>query len=390
MSCEGSESLSAALLVTSPKLLAPRRPHDGRLVGYLALGLLLCSQVGQAEVAQYIQTTLRFNKPYMVTWINHSTMALLVPANWRNGTREKLETVFGMRMRHIIALMAMLALVYTFGDYAWYLALPYTTVTEATALFNSQSVWAYFFSVLLLGEEVRTLKVVALLLSVGGIVVITTWADSGSDGHSVAANGTVPSMPPASPPSPAPPSNGFRGSRLVGDAFALGAAMAYALYEVLYKRGLGDGGSDDARLVNVATGLVGVCSIVIAAPGFPVLDSLGVEPFELPPSVTVTLWLALNASLALVYNASFMMSVARLSPLITSVGFMLTIPMASVVDVLWHHAPLTWADAGGGVLIVAGFGLLFSSDARWTKARGSPSGAAAHAAALETQTVGTR
>ena len=161
--------------------------------------------------------------------------------------------------------------------------------------------------------------------------------------------------------------------------------MAYALYEVLYKRGLGDGGSDDARLINVATGLVGVCSIVIAAPGFPVLDSLGVEPFELPPCVTVTLWLALNASLALVYNASFMMSVARLSPLITSVGFMLTIPMASVVDVLWHHAPLTWADLGGGVLIVAGFGLLFSTDAR-TKARGSPSGAAA----LETQTVGTR
>ena len=72
--------------------------------------------------------------------------------------------------------------------------------------------------------------------------------------------------------------------------------MAYALYEVLYKRGLGDGGSDDARLVNVATGLVGVCSIVIAAPGCPVLDSLGVEPFELPPSVTVTLWLALNGS----------------------------------------------------------------------------------------------
>ena len=354
-----SESLAASLLEPPAK---PRQLTKRVATGYVALALLICSWVAQSEVAQYIQATLGFNKPYFVTWLNHSAMALLVPAYWRSGTRAKLETEFGMSVQRVLALMAVLSILYTFGDYAWYLALPFTSVAEATALFNSQSVFAYFFSVILLNEALRPLKVLAMAISIGGICVITAFASDGGGGGGGSGwhNGSL-LVPPPSPPPPASGLELLGGSRLVGDAFAVGAASAYAAYEVLYKRGLGEAGSDDTRLVNVATGLVGCCSIVVSLPGFFALDA-GVERFEMPPTLGICLWLLLNAALALVYNACLMLSVARLSPLTTSVGCMLTIPLASLVDVLWHATPFTWADAAGATLIIGGFGLLLFAE----------------------------
>ena len=212
----------------------------------MALAFLVCSFVAQSEVAQYVQQALDFNKPFMVTWINHAAMGLLVPVFWRSGMKHRLEVEFAMPLRKILVLMSVLSLLYTLGDYAWYLALPYTSVAEATALFNSQSVFAYAFSVLLLGERLLALKVVAVLVALGGICVISAFAAKG-DVH--AENATF-------APSPPPPSStlDLRGSRLIGDCFAVGAAAAYAAYEVLYKRGLGESGSEDTALVNIATG----------------------------------------------------------------------------------------------------------------------------------------
>ena len=133
------------------------------LTGYLALSALICSWVAQSEVAQYILHG-GFNKPFLVLWINHGAMALLVPWHWRTGTRSKLESEFGMSLRHILALMSLLSILYTLGDYGWYLALPFISVTEATALFNSQAVFAYVFSVVLLGRDCFVQSLVTLFM----------------------------------------------------------------------------------------------------------------------------------------------------------------------------------------------------------------------------------
>ena len=54
---------------------------------------------------------------------------------------------------------------YTGADYAWYLALPRTTVAEGTVLFNCQSVFAYGLSVAVLGEALVLRKGAAVLVS---------------------------------------------------------------------------------------------------------------------------------------------------------------------------------------------------------------------------------
>ena len=62
-------------------------------------------------------------------------------------------------LRRVVALCGLLAVLYTLGDYVWYLALPLTSVAEATAIFNSQSIFTFALSVLLLGERVVAAKV---------------------------------------------------------------------------------------------------------------------------------------------------------------------------------------------------------------------------------------
>ena len=78
-------------------------------------------------------------------------------------------------------------------------------------------------------------------------------------------------------------------------------------------------------------------------------------------------WLALNAGLALVFNVCLLLCVACLSPLTTSVGCMVTIPLSVLVDFLWHGLEPGWGDAVGAVLVAGGFALLvFEPPSKWS------------------------
>ncbi len=47
-------------------------------VGFLFLGLVIVTWVAQAELAQFIQVGA-YNKPFLLTWCNHSFAVLLLP-----------------------------------------------------------------------------------------------------------------------------------------------------------------------------------------------------------------------------------------------------------------------------------------------------------------------
>ena len=82
-----------------------------------------------------------------------------------------------------------------------------------------------------------------------------------------------------------------------------------------------------------------------------------------PPDVAI----ALNAGLALVFNVCLLLCVACLSPLTTSVGCMVTIPLSVLVDFLWHSLEPGWGDAVGAVLVAGGFALLvFEPPSKWS------------------------
>jgi drug/metabolite transporter (DMT)-like permease len=333
------------------------------VLGYSCLALLVCAFVGQSEVAQYVQTTQGYNKPFFLTWLNHGAMGIILPllaahARFSDGSslRVRLEAVCRLPLHRIALVCCGLSLVYTLGDYIWYVSLDLTSVAEATALFNSQSAFTYAFSICLLGEQLRCAKLASVGISILGLAVIGAYG--GADAAPPAPPALLWSPSPVAAASPA-------GSRVLGDALVAGAAAAYALYEVSFARALRPGhAAADVLAVNALTGLVGVCSTVVTAPGIGLLHACGVETFQLPERGGMVGWIALSAGLALVFNVCLMLSVACLSPLTAALGCTLTIPLASLVDWLWHTQPPRPADLTGAAFIVAGFLLLLATQPR--------------------------
>ena len=147
------EALRKLLLTGVLSLLFPGTTAQLIVGVVLALAALILAWVGQAEVAQRIQTRLGYDKPWAVGWLNHGAMALLLPLVWLHDRRAFRK--LGASARAVALRCAFLALVYTLADYCWYLGLARTAVSEATALFNAQSVFTYALSVCVLGEKVR-------------------------------------------------------------------------------------------------------------------------------------------------------------------------------------------------------------------------------------------
>ena len=66
----------------------------------------------------------------------------------------------GTSRRRLLILGLTLGVAYFIADYLWYLALPYTTVFVATAIFNSNCVFVFILSVFFLNERLTFHKVV--------------------------------------------------------------------------------------------------------------------------------------------------------------------------------------------------------------------------------------
>ena len=87
------------------------------------------------------------------------------------------------------------------------------------------------------------------------------------------------------------------------------------------------------------------------------------EPFELP-STEALAFILINLALALAFNFAFLISITYTSPLITSVGCMLTIPLSAACDASLFGDTFPPSAVVGSAFVVGGFGLLTWADYR--------------------------
>lgn len=100
-----------------------------------------------------------------------------------------------------------------------------------------------------------------------------------------------------------------------------------------------------------------------ATPLTAVLDWISPDPLRLPTDRGVMGALALNAALSLVFNIALMMAITLTSsPLIVSVGCMLTIPITAIADFLLHGDRFSLGSVLGSAAVVAGFVALTAAD----------------------------
>ncbi len=182
-------------------------------------------------------------------------------------------------------------------------------VTDVTALWNTNALFAYVFTVYLFGHKWDARRLLAVLIATAGAAVVV-YGDSGSgkkSSESLAA--------PAVEEGPRAP--------LIGDLLTLVASLLYAAYQVAYKAYAAlpndpevvaddmysplavspdepiddlEVGSDaviwsHAHIIdplpfglhpNLLTLGIGICTLLVFWVPIPVLHILGIEPFELP------------------------------------------------------------------------------------------------------------
>eukprot|EP00727_Mastigamoeba_balamuthi_P001857 m51a1_g11669 hypothetical protein (297) ;mRNA; r:7564-8586 len=230
-------------------------------------------------------------------------------------------------------------------EYSWYLSLPRTSVSVNTAIYNSSPAFVFIFSIFLIRDRVTVCKVLALVASIAGVVVVAacTGAPASTEGSGSSAEGS-----------------GLSTADLVlGYVMLVFSTVTYALYGVLYNKYCVDP-ADPLSFKNTFafTASLGVSNILFFWVGIPILDKAGPERLDPRPSgSTIGILIGVGA-LAAAFQVFAQMAIMLSSPLFVSVTQLLTIPLGIATDAAINHYVMPAGGFGGIVLIVVGFVLI--------------------------------
>lgn len=125
-------------------------------------------------------------------------------------------------------------------------------------------VWTLGFGTLLKVEKFTIRKLIGVLASLAGIMLISSIDVSGDQDKN---RGSFPHK--------------SHRQIAIGDILALTSAVMYGIYTTVMKKRIGDESRADMFLF---FGFVGLFNIVTLLPGFFVVHFTGIETFELPPT----------------------------------------------------------------------------------------------------------
>ncbi|GAB1730228.1 hypothetical protein NU195Hw_g3610t1 [Hortaea werneckii] len=228
--------------------------------------------------------------------------------------------------------------------FIWFIAnyfvaacLEYTTVASSTILTSTAGVFTLIFGTMFGVEKFTLRKLLGVLASLAGIVLISSMDLSGTntdDEH----RGDFPD----------------KSAReiAIGDALAFCSAIMYGLYAVFMKKRI-----DDESRVNMPLffGLVGLLNVLLLWPGFIILHFAGIETFEMPPSAWVTTIILCNSLASLVSDLFWAYAVLLTSPIVVTVGLSMSIPLSLIGQIVLNSqtaSPIYWI---GALVVVLSF-----------------------------------
>ncbi|TBU35294.1 hypothetical protein BD309DRAFT_970868 [Dichomitus squalens] len=371
----------------------------------------LIAFVTETQFTQYVQAQLGFRQPYLIFYVVHSAFATSFPvhvlylaATTEHSVTSILKTVLVTTQQQLspksttalnsatfptlrfLRLIFYLTLGMTVPSLLWFVAVALAPVTDVTALWNTNALFAYVFTVLLFGHKWDPRRLLAVLIATVGAAVVV-YGDSGPD-KTDSSEGllSAPSLEDEGPSSP-----------LMGDLLTLAASILYAAYQVFYKAYAAlpndpevesnevyapladspDGPVDDlesgsdavvwshGQIIdplpfglhpNLLTFGIGICTLVVFWIPIPILHILGIVPFELPQRGITYLAIGGVALSGAVFNAGFMVLLGVWGPVVTSVGNLLTIVLVFLSDAIWGGAVdkvTFWAVLGCGSIVIA-------------------------------------
>ncbi|KAI8068300.1 hypothetical protein BC940DRAFT_299632 [Gongronella butleri] len=363
------------------------RTYSKSFIASVMLTICIISFVLQTELAQYVQKTSSYHKPYFILYIGHCFYIVMAPlqfvlellrTRWlvrqqqeKPSWHRQVQDTWAYCIKHVkhsllaleanvagndellaassaplpastarfgIFTLLVLSVLFTIPAYLWYVSVNLVSMATLTVVFNSGCFWAYLFSIWMLGDRVLASKMVAVALAILGVVIMSFEQDTGANMGAETRDLTS-SL-----------------SSFMGILVSVASAVSYGYYEVHYKK---YATPPDASVLfaNVTTAGIGLMTLLVLWIPIPILHATGLEPFELPDLRTFSLILAIG-SMSVVYNASVMCVIALVSPVFAAVGVMLTIPAVAVIDTLVTGVMITWKTILGSTFILVGFYIL--------------------------------
>jgi drug/metabolite transporter (DMT)-like permease len=347
-------------LSNPPKPISQRRKIIKLIFGVLCTMGIVVGWVGGAFITQIIEKK-SFDKPMFIFYFNTNFFVLCgivqiaidvykytkhgrrlpVYYKWamKSDSYEKLgisgeetenqNSTKDLTLLRLFLSCLVLTVLWVSSGYMWFVGLSMTSVSNSSAIYQCASFFVFIFSFLCLNEKANLSKTMAVLVSMAGVFLISY----------VGASGTKSEEFP---------------HELEGNFYMLGSAFTWGLYEVFYKKFIGDAKLD---LVNMYMMVMGLINVFLLWPILVVLHCTEIEPFEFP-SLDTLMWLLFNAGVGLSLNYLIMLSIALTSPLFTRIGEMCTIPGSMLVDlvILKQVLPISWYF--GAIMVIGGFVLL--------------------------------
>ncbi|CAF9908521.1 hypothetical protein IMSHALPRED_006696 [Imshaugia aleurites] len=215
-----------------------------------------------------------------------------------------------LKVRETLKLSFEFCILWFLANYFVAACLEYTTVASSTILTSTSSVWTLIFGSLLSVEKFTVKKLIGVLASLAGIILISSIDMTGNQDKN---RGSFPHK--------------SHKEIAIGDVLAFTSAVMYGIYTTLMKKRIGDESRVDIPLF---FGFVGLFNFITLLPGFFVLHFTGIETFELPPTKRILAIVLINSATSLVSDLCWAYSMLLTSPLVVTVGLSLTIPLSLI------------------------------------------------------------